>query len=176
MRGAQVIPVWNRFELGTSLNPRGARGRATEPFPMSHSSSSRLYGKSHWLCRSVRGLALQIVLGAVSLGCTLARYPGQNPSQPARQPGGAAGEESTDQPEQSAKDRELARRIRRAIVTDKSLSTYAHNIKIVAKDNIVVLKGPVRSENEKIAVNAKAVQIAGANNVRDQLTVEPKAR
>ena len=121
-------------------------------------------------------MALQVVLGAVSLGCTWAGYPGQNPSQPARQPGGAAAKEPTDQPEQSAKDRELARRIRRAIVTDKSFSTYAHNIRIVTKDSVVVLRGPVRSEGEKIAVNAKAAQIAGANNVRDEMTVQPKTR
>lgn len=121
-------------------------------------------------------MALQLVLGAVSLGCTWVTYPGQNPGQPTRQPGGAAAKEPTDQQEQSAKDRELARRIRRAIVTDKSLSTYAHNIQIIAKDNIVVLKGPVRSENEKIAVNAKAVEIASANNVRDEMTVQPKTR
>ena len=143
---------------------------------MSHSSSSRLCGKTYWLRRAARGMALQVVLGAVSLSCTWARYPGQNPSQPARPPGVAAAKEPTDQPEQSAKDRELARRIRRAIVTDKSLSTYAHNIRIVTKDSVVVLKGPVRSQDEKIAVNAKAAQIAGANNVRDEMTVQPKTR
>jgi osmotically-inducible protein OsmY len=56
---------------------------------------------------------------------------------------------------------------------DKSLSTYAHNIKIITRDGKVTLKGPVRSEDEKAAIEAKAATVAGADNVTDQLTVAP---
>ena len=70
-------------------------------------------------------------------------------------------------------DRDLARRIRASIMEDKSLSTYAHNIKIVAQDGKVTLKGPVRSEDEKNAIAAKATEIAGSGNVTDELEVAP---
>src|SRR5260370_36342144 len=63
---------------------------------------------------------------------------------------------TADQQKMNATDRDLAKRIRAAIVGDKSLSTYAHNVKIVAQDGKVTLKGPVRSEEEKSAIEAKA--------------------
>ena len=52
---------------------------------------------------------------------------------------------------------------------DKSLSTYAHNVKIVSKQGKVTLKGPVRSEDEKKTVAAKATEVAGAGNSFDLL-------
>jgi osmotically-inducible protein OsmY len=73
----------------------------------------------------------------------------------------------------NATDRDLTKRIRSAIVDDKSLSTYAHNIKILAQDGKVTLKGPVRSEEEKSAIEAKATEIAGTGNVINQLEVAP---
>jgi osmotically-inducible protein OsmY len=73
----------------------------------------------------------------------------------------------------NATDRDLAKRIRASIVDDKSLSTYAHNVKIVAQDGKVTLKGPVRSEEEKSAIEGKATEIAGAGNVISQLEVAP---
>ena len=91
-------------------------------------------------------------------------------SRPSNSPAAA----SADQQAQSTKDRELARKIRRAVVTDKSLSIRAHNIKIIAKNGTVALKGAVRSDQEKSAVTAKAIQIAGANNVQDEISVKPK--
>ena len=80
---------------------------------------------------------------------------------------------TADQQKMNATDRDLARRIRASIMDDKSLSTYAHNIKIVAQDGKVTLKGPVRSEEEKNAIEAKATEVAGAGNVVDQLEVAP---
>ncbi len=85
----------------------------------------------------------------------------------------ANGEPTADQAKNNAGDRETMRKIRRAIVSDKSLSTYAHNIKIIAQDGKVTLKGPVRSEEEKQAIESKAAAVAGAENVTDQLTVKP---
>jgi osmotically-inducible protein OsmY len=37
----------------------------------------------------------------------------------------------------------------------------------------VTLKGPVRSEEEKSAIEAKAAEVAGAGNVVNQLEVAP---
>jgi hyperosmotically inducible periplasmic protein len=56
-------------------------------------------------------------------------------------------------------------------VKDKSLSTDAHNVKIIASDGKVTLKGPVESEEEKKAVENKATQVAGAENVTSEITV-----
>ena len=57
---------------------------------------------------------------------------------------------------------------------DKSLSTYAHNVKIITQNGVVTLKGPVRSEEEKQAVEAKAKEIAGPGKVTSDLEVKPK--
>jgi hyperosmotically inducible periplasmic protein len=61
------------------------------------------------------------------------------------------------------------------VVQDKSLSTYAHNVKIISQNGMVTLKGPVRSDQEKTAIEAKAEEIAGKNNnVTSELEVKPK--
>ena len=81
---------------------------------------------------------------------------------------------TADQQKMNAADQELTQKIRKAIVADKSLSTYAHNVKIISQDGVVTLKGPVRSSEEKKAIVAKAVAAAGnENKVTDQITVAP---
>jgi hyperosmotically inducible protein len=83
-------------------------------------------------------------------------------------------EPTADQQNENQPDRELARQIRRSIVQDKSLSSYAHNVKIIAQNGMVTLKGPVRSGEEKTAVEAKACDIAGKDKVTSELEVKPK--
>jgi hyperosmotically inducible periplasmic protein len=83
------------------------------------------------------------------------------------------GAATADQQKMNAADRNITKEIRSSIMKDKSLSTYAHNIKIITQDGKVTLKGPVRSEDEKASIESKAVAIAGANNVTDQLEVAP---
>jgi hyperosmotically inducible periplasmic protein len=68
-------------------------------------------------------------------------------------------------------DVETTRKIRRALTKDKSLSTTARNIKVVTMDGTVILRGPVKSEHEKVAIANKAQQIAGAGHVNDQLEI-----
>ena len=72
-------------------------------------------------------------------------------------------------------DRQVEAHIRREIVKDKKLSTYAHNIKIVSDNGKVTLKGPVRSEEEKQTVEQYAKKYAADQNVIDELTVKPKS-
>jgi hyperosmotically inducible periplasmic protein len=86
----------------------------------------------------------------------------------------AAAEPNADRQKENPTDRELTRKIRRALVKDKSLSTYAHNVKIITQDGNVTLKGPVRSEEEKNTVIAKATELAGEGHVIDELQVKPK--
>ena len=57
---------------------------------------------------------------------------------------------------------------------DKSLSTYAHNVKVISQNGQVTLKGPVRSDEEKRAVEAKAAEVAGQDKVTSELDVKPK--
>ena len=84
-----------------------------------------------------------------------------------------SGAKTADQQKMNASDQELTRSIRAAIVADKSLSTYAHNIKIISQDGMVTLKGPVNSETEKKTVMAKAVDVThNAQKVTDQITVK----
>ena len=139
-------------------------------------------GKISWPSWVARDLALFAVLGALGLASPWPRPSEQN-SRPSEQnpnnaqasyPSNSPAAASADQQAQFTKDRELARKIRRAVVTDKSLSIRAHNIKIIAKNGTVTLKGAVRSDQEKSAVTAKAIQIAGANNVQDEISVKPK--
>ena len=84
------------------------------------------------------------------------------------------GSATADDQNNNPSDRELTRKIRQAVIADKSLSTYAHNIKIIAQGGTVTLKGPVRTEDERTTVAAKAKEIAGAGKVVNQLTVAGK--
>ena len=85
-----------------------------------------------------------------------------------------AGQPTADQQKMNKVDRDLSAHIRKSIMADKSLSTYAHNIKVISQDGVVTLKGPVHSEDEKKALVAKAVEVAGsADKVVDQITVKP---
>lgn len=68
-------------------------------------------------------------------------------------------------------DVKLTAKIRQALVKDKKLSTYAHNVKIITENGQVVLKGPVKSEAEKQEVESKAGRIAGTDRVRSELEV-----
>ena len=85
----------------------------------------------------------------------------------------AKGAVTADQQKENATDRDLAKRIRQSVVADKSLSTYAHNVKIVSQGGQVTLKGPVRSEQEKQTVEAKAVEVAGAGRVVNEMSIAP---
>jgi osmotically-inducible protein OsmY len=85
----------------------------------------------------------------------------------------AQGAVTADQQKENEADRDLTKKIRQAVVGDKALSTYAHNVKIVSQDGQVTLKGPVRSEAEKASIEAKATEIAGAGKVTNQITVAP---
>ena len=85
----------------------------------------------------------------------------------------AKGAVTADQQKENATDRTLVKKIRRSLMNDKSLSTYAHNVKVVSQGGQVTLKGPVRSAEEKRSVEAKAVEIAGAGRVTNEISIAP---
>src|SRR6185295_15704817 len=55
-----------------------------------------------------------------------------------------AGEVNASSQKNGKHDLAITRDIRKAIVSDKSLSTYAHNVKVITSNGFVTLKGPVR--------------------------------
>jgi hyperosmotically inducible protein len=82
-------------------------------------------------------------------------------------------EPTAEQQKENTNDRQLSAQIRRAIVKDKTLSTTAHNVKIISQNGSVTLKGPVKSEEEKQAIESKAREIAGTGKVNSELQVAP---
>jgi hyperosmotically inducible periplasmic protein len=85
----------------------------------------------------------------------------------------AEGAVTADQQKMNKADRELARKIRKSVVDDKSMSTYAHNVKIIVQNGDVTLKGAVRTASEKETIEKKAVAVAGAGKVTNELEVAP---
>jgi len=83
-------------------------------------------------------------------------------------------EATADRQKENPTDRQLAQQIRRSLMKDKSLSTNAHNVKVIAQNGAVTLKGPVDSESEKQAVEAKAAQVAGSGNITSEIEVRSK--
>jgi osmotically-inducible protein OsmY len=83
-------------------------------------------------------------------------------------------EPTADNQRNNMSDRDITRQIRQSIAKDSSLSSYAHNLKIVTQNGQVTLKGPVRSEEEKKAIEAKASAIAGDNKVTSELDIKTK--
>lgn len=80
---------------------------------------------------------------------------------------------TADQQSEAASDRMLTKKIRQSLIADKSISTYGHNVKIITKEGMVTLKGPVRSEDEKSTIASKAAEVAGGQDkVTNQLTVK----
>jgi osmotically-inducible protein OsmY len=80
---------------------------------------------------------------------------------------------TADQRKMSPSDRVLTQEIRKAIHHDNSLSNYGQNIKIFMQNGKATLRGPVRSEEEKRNLEAKAANVTGQGNVSNQLEVAP---
>ncbi len=86
----------------------------------------------------------------------------------------SAAEPTADQQKENESDRKTTQAVRKALMADKKLSTYAHNVKIITQNGVVTLKGPVRTAEEKSTVEAKAAEAAGgADKVKSEITVAP---
>jgi osmotically-inducible protein OsmY len=80
---------------------------------------------------------------------------------------------TADDAKNNASDRDLMQRIRKNVVDDKSLSTSAKNVKIIAEHGKITLRGPVETQEEKQAVEKMAADVAGAGNVMNEITIKP---
>ena len=73
----------------------------------------------------------------------------------------------------NAADRDTTAKIRRSVMADKSLSTYAHNVKIISQGGTVTLTGPVRSDDEVKSIVSKAIDVTGnSDKVINQMSVK----
>ena len=115
-------------------------------------------------CTVIGGL---LILGPVTRAHAQTKADNTKVNQRDRQPS----QVTADQQPNNRSDVEITRQIRKALVSDKSLSTYAHNVKIITKAGKVTLKGPVRSADEQKAVEAKATEIAGVGNVTSAISL-----
>lgn len=124
-----------------------------------------------WRSKTLLTFASAVILGAGSLNLGQAAAQdsaGDNTS--ANKDGGKTAQEQKENKD----DREITRQIRKAVVADKSLSTYAHNVKVITANGTVTLRGPVRSEDEKSSIESKARAITGVGDVKNELTVVSK--
>jgi hyperosmotically inducible periplasmic protein len=84
--------------------------------------------------------------------------------------------ETAEKQSNSKDDLALTQKIRQAVMKDDSLSINAKNVKIIAQDGKITLKGPVDGQQEKDTIAAKAGEIAGKDKVDNQLEVKAEKK
>ncbi len=72
----------------------------------------------------------------------------------------------------SASETKITAAIRRGIVADKNLSFTAKNVKVITMGTKVTLRGPVKSDQEKAAIESLARKAAGVSEVDNQLEIK----
>jgi osmotically-inducible protein OsmY len=118
-------------------------------------------------------LQRSLIAATVILGLTVAPTFAQQPDNTkVNERDKAASQPTADQAKNTLTDREIMQKIRKAVVADKSLSTYGHNVKIISQHGKVTLKGPVHTDEENKNIEAKAIEVAGAGNVTNMLAVK----
>src|SRR4051812_34305454 len=131
----------------------GNESDGIDPFDCRPTKMTYRYIWRKWLARPLtRGMRKAAFI--VTLGALLSLAPAsaspqdkgtQSDNTKVNKRDRASGAVTADQQKENTNDRELSANIRKAVMDDKELSTYAHNVKIVAHNGIVTLKGPVRS-------------------------------
>ena len=76
----------------------------------------------------------------------------------------------------SKDDLALTQKVRQAVMKDGSLSMNAKNVKIIAQDGKITLKGPVEHQQEKDTIGTEAGKIAGKDKVDNQLEVRAEKK
>ena len=119
-----------------------------------------------------RTLLILACLCAVSLAA-IAADDKTKPDNTATNERDRSGETQTsgDQSNSSA-DLKITQAIRQALVKDGELSMTAKNIKIIADNGQVTLRGPVKNAQEKAKIDQLARSAAGGAKIVDQLDVK----
>lgn len=70
---------------------------------------------------------------------------------------------------ETRRDVKITKAIRKAIIKQKSLSVDAHNAKIITRNGVVTLRGPVENADEKAKLQSIAETIRGVKQIDNQL-------
>jgi len=73
---------------------------------------------------------------------------------------------------ENQRDINITAEIRKAVLQVKDMSINARNVKIITADGKVTLRGPVNSEDEKKTIADIALNVAGKDNVTDEIEVK----
>lgn len=118
---------------------------------------------------AVPALLLSAAIGAQNYPAGSSAHAADNTAVNARDRSDAS-QTSMAQPNDQT-DIKLAATVRRAITKDSSLSTMAHNVKIIAANGTVTLRGPVKGADEKSKVETVVRSVDGVQQVTNDLDV-----
>lgn len=112
---------------------------------------------------------LSVLASLICIACTMGLSAQQAPDNSANN---KQHDVTADQQSNATADRAITQQIRKALMADKSLSSSAHNVKVITRDGMVTLKGPVQSEDEKQKVASVAAQVVDPGKIDNQITVK----
>ena len=130
--------------------------------------------------RGVKGTGEAVESGAKNTGAAVKDAVVPNPADAAKYPADNSGRNQRDATDaaltpgdqsNSEADLQITQSIRKAVTADDSLSVNAQNVKIITNGGVVTLRGPVKSEQERASIAAKAQQVSGVTRVNNQLEV-----
>jgi osmotically-inducible protein OsmY len=125
----------------------------------------------HFTLVASAAVALSCVSGALS-GSPAFAQTGTAQSAPDNSNQNKNHANTADSQTNAQSDRQTTQAIRKVIMADKSLSTYAHNVKIITAGGTVTLKGPVQTEDEKQKVASEAANVVSPDKITNELTVK----
>ena len=74
--------------------------------------------------------------------------------------------------QENESDLKITQHVRQAVMADGSLSFTAKNVKIITQNGTVTLRGPVKTAEERAAIEAAARKVAGVTRVDNQIEVK----
>lgn len=74
---------------------------------------------------------------------------------------------------ENEQDVKITADIRQKLVGAETLSVNGRNVKVITQNGVVTLRGPVGSATERDTIETIARQVAGPQNVRNELEVAP---
>lgn len=75
-------------------------------------------------------------------------------------------------PSPSASDMQLAANVQQTLQRDTTLSPAAHQVKVIASDGAVVLRGSVMNDAEKAKIDSMVRGMSGVKEVTNELDVK----
>lgn len=108
---------------------------------------------------------------AAALGACKAKPEDKAPDNTAQNQRDKAAVPTADQAGQTKSDVNVAADVRKSLMNDSTLSTNAHNCKVVVNSGVVTLAGPVANADEKAKIETLATAVAGVTKVVNQLEI-----